>query len=52
VIVLIGLIALAMIMVVAAVPVWPYNRHCGYGTSGGFGLLALIMTALLLAARS
>jgi Protein of unknown function (DUF3309) len=46
------LIVLAVAMVLAAIPVWPYSRYWGYVPSGGLGLLALIITALLLAARS
>jgi hypothetical protein len=40
-----------LFMVLGAIPVWPHSRNWGYGPSGGFGLLALIIIVLLLVGR-
>ena len=45
------LIVVAALMLLGAVPAWPYSRHWGYGPSGGLGLLVLILVTFLLAAR-
>ncbi len=38
-------------MVVGAIPAWPHSRNWGYGPSGGFGLLAIILIIVLLSGR-
>ena len=45
-----GLIALiiVLLLVLGAVPAWPYSREWGYGPSGGLGLVLLIVVVLLL----
>jgi hypothetical protein len=45
-----GLILLVFLMVLlfGALPRWSHSRSWGYGPSGGFGLLALIVVVLLL----
>jgi len=45
-----GLIFLIVliILLLGAVPAWPYSRGWGYGPSGGLGLLVLIVIILLL----
>ena len=44
-----GLILLItlIILLLGAVPAWPYSRNWGYGPSGGLGLLLLIVIILL-----
>ena len=45
-----GLIVLiiVLLLVLGAVPAWPYSREWGYGPSGGLGLVLLIVVVLLL----
>lgn len=47
--VMIGLVLLVLLIVLllGAVPAWPYSRNWGYGPSGGVGLLVLIVIILL-----
>jgi hypothetical protein len=40
-----------LFVVLGAIPVWPHSRNWGYGPSGGLGLLAFILIALLLMGR-
>ena len=42
------LLILLIILLLGAVPSWPYSRNWGYGPSGGLGLLVLIVIILLL----
>jgi len=42
------LLVLLIILLLGAVPAWPYSRSWGYGPSGGVGLLLLIVIILLL----
>ena len=46
----IGLILLIILilLLIGAIPSWPYSRGWGYGPSGGLGLLLLIIIILLL----
>ena len=46
----IGLIVLIVVvlLLVGAIPSWPYSRGWGYGPSGGLGLVLLILIVLLL----
>jgi len=37
-----------ILLLLGAVPAWPYSRGWGYGPSGGVGLLLLIVIILLL----
>jgi hypothetical protein len=37
-----------LFMVLGAIPAWPHSRNWGYGPSGGFSLLAIILIVLLL----
>jgi hypothetical protein len=41
------LLVLLIILLLGAVPAWPYSRSWGYGPSGGLGLLVLIVIILL-----
>jgi len=42
------LLVLLIILLLGAIPAWPYSRGWGYGPSGGVGLLLLIVIILLL----
>ena len=42
------LLIILVILLLGAVPAWPYSRSWGYGPSGGLGLLVLIVVVLLL----
>ena len=42
------LLILLIILLLGAVPAWPYSRNWGYGPTGGIGLLLLIVLILLL----
>ena len=42
------LIILLILLILGAVPAWPYNRNWGYYPSGGLGLLLVILVAMLL----
>lgn len=46
----IGLIVLIVVvlLLVGAIPSWPYSRGWGYGPSGGLGLVLVILIVLLL----
>ena len=41
------LLILLIILLLGAVPAWPYSRNWGYGPSGGLGLILLIVIILL-----
>jgi hypothetical protein len=45
------LLILLIVVLVGAVPAWPYSRGWGYYPSGGVGLLLLILIILLLTGR-
>jgi hypothetical protein len=42
------LLIVLIILLLGAVPAWPYSRNWGYGPSGGVGLLLIIVLVLLL----
>ena len=42
------LLILLIILLLGAVPAWPYSRNWGYTPSGGIGLILLIVLILLL----
>ena len=42
------LLVLLIVLLLGAVPAWPYSRNWGYGPTGGVGLLVLIVIILLL----
>ena len=48
-----GLIILIILilLLVGAVPSWPYSRNWGYWPSGGLGLIVLIVLILFLLGR-
>jgi hypothetical protein len=42
------LVLILLLLLVSAVPAWPYSRGWGYYPSGGIGLVLLIVLVLLL----
>jgi len=42
------LLIVLLILLLGAVPAWPYSRNWGYGPSGGLGLIVVIVLVLLL----
>jgi Protein of unknown function (DUF3309) len=45
------LVILLVLILVGALPTWPYSSGWGYYPSGGLGLLLLIVIILLLTGR-
>jgi hypothetical protein len=45
------LLIIVVLLLVGAVPSWPYSRGWGYGPSGGLGLVLVIVVVLLLMGR-
>jgi len=45
------LIILLVLLLVGALPTWPYSSGWGYYPSGGLGLLVIILVVLVLAGR-
>jgi hypothetical protein len=45
------LVVLLVLLLIGAVPAWPYNRSWGYFPSGGLGLVLLVVVILLLTGR-
>jgi hypothetical protein len=45
------LVILLVVLLVGAIPAWPYSRGWGFYPSGGVGLLLLILIILLLTGR-
>lgn len=41
------LLIILIILLLGAVPAWPYSRNWGYGPSGGLSLLVVIVIILL-----
>ncbi len=41
------LLIVLILVLIGAIPVWPYSRGWGYGPSGGVGLLVVILIVLL-----
>jgi hypothetical protein len=42
------LLIILIVLLIGAVPAWPYSRGWGYYPSGGVGLLLVILIVLLL----
>lgn len=42
------LLIILILMLVGAIPTWPYSREWGYGPSGGLGLVLAILLILVL----
>jgi hypothetical protein len=45
------LLVLLILLVIGALPVYPYSAGWGYYPSGGAGLLVIVLIVLLLAGR-
>jgi uncharacterized protein DUF3309 len=45
------LLIVLILLLVGALPTYPYSRNWGYGPSGGLGLIVLILIILLLMGR-
>jgi hypothetical protein len=45
------LIVLLVLMLIGAMPAWPYSRGWGYYPSGGLGLILLVLLLLALSGR-
>ncbi|MEZ0238331.1 MAG: DUF3309 family protein [Methylophilaceae bacterium] len=39
---------IVILLLIGAIPAWPYSRSWGYGPSGGLGLVLLVLLILLL----
>lgn len=45
------LVVILLLLLIGALPAWPYSRQWGYYPSGGLGLLIVILLILLLFGR-
>lgn len=45
------LIIVLILILLGALPTWPYSSRWGYGPSGGLGLILLIIVILMLMGR-
>ena len=45
------LMVILVLLLLAAIPAWPYSRGWGYGPSGVMGLVLLILVILLFTGR-
>ena len=45
------LLFLAVVLVVASLPMWPYSRGWGYAPSGGLSIVVMTLILLLLMER-
>lgn len=45
------LLIILILMLLGAIPAWPYSRNWGYYPTGGLGVLLLIVIILLLLGR-
>jgi hypothetical protein len=45
------LLVILILLVIGALPTWPYSSAWGYGPSGGLGLVLLILLVLVLTGR-
>jgi hypothetical protein len=45
------LLVLLVLLLLGALPAWPYSRSWGYAPSGGLGLLLVILLVVLLIQR-
>ena len=43
------LLIVLILILIGAIPAWPYSRGWGYGPSGGVGLLVIILIIALIA---
>lgn len=45
------LLVLLILLLLGALPTWPYSRAWGYYPSGGLGIIVVVVLVLLLAGR-
>jgi hypothetical protein len=45
------LIIVLILLLIGALPTWPYSANWGYGPGGGVGLLLIILVVLVLMGR-
>lgn len=45
------LLIIVILLLIGAIPSWPYSRSWGYAPSGGLGLVLVILLVLLLMGR-
>jgi hypothetical protein len=45
------LLIVLVVLLLGALPAWPYSRSWGYYPSGGLGLVVVVVLVLLLAGR-
>jgi Protein of unknown function (DUF3309) len=45
------LLILLVLLLIGALPAWPYSRSWGYYPSGGLGLVVVVLLVLLLVGR-
>jgi hypothetical protein len=45
------LLVVLILLLLGALPTWPYSRSWGYYPSGGLGLIVTVVIVLLLAGR-
>jgi hypothetical protein len=45
------LLVVLILLLLGALPTWPYSRAWGYYPSGGLGLVVVVVLVLLLAGR-
>jgi hypothetical protein len=45
------LLVVVVLMLLGAIPLWPYSRGWGYYPSGGLGLILLVLIILMLSGR-
>jgi hypothetical protein len=45
------LLVILIVLLIGALPTWPYSSGWGYYPSGGLGLILVILLVLLLAGR-
>jgi hypothetical protein len=45
------LLVILVLLLIGALPAWPYSRSWGYYPSGGLGLVVVVLLVLLLAGR-
>jgi hypothetical protein len=46
------LLIVLILLLLGALPTWPYSRSWGYYPSGGLGLIVVVILVLLLTGRS
>jgi hypothetical protein len=45
------LLIVLILLLIGALPAWPYSRSWGYGPTGGLGLVVVILLILVLMGR-